>query len=218
MIRRTSLRPVLHAAAPTPGPPDSPGALRRRRAILHARPPRVHRCIRTGPPGHPDILTAAAGRDFPISAGSSLSKGPRGAIEAAARGAAYAPRRWRCVARGGLLSDAVRIIRCFRPCAHHGLSDRGVVKREPVGVVDQAIEDGVRRNGHVPPETGIFENNRCQQGIDGKLVGDEHGAGPVVVLDNFHEPTQLAPVSMDRDRDQRRRGRAGAMRRGRSSG
>lgn len=61
--------------------------------------------------------------------------------------------------------------------------ERWPVKRQPVGVVDQAVEDGIGESGFV---------DDIVPGFDRELAGDDGEARLVAVFDDLHEVAALS--------------------------
>ena len=57
------------------------------------------------------------------------------------------------------------------------------IEREPVGIVDNAIQDRIA-------ESGLADN--LMPGCHGELAGDEDGAAAMAILDDLHEIAPLA--------------------------
>ena len=64
-----------------------------------------------------------------------------------------------------------------------GLAQRRAVERQAVGVMNKPVQDGVSEGGFV---------DDVMPGLDGKLAGNDGGAGAVAVLDDFHEIPALS--------------------------
>ena len=73
--------------------------------------------------------------------------------------------------------------RCLARLAGFELAHRRAVELEPVGIVDNAIQDRVA-------ESGLADN--LMPGCHGELAGDEDGAAAMAILDDLHEIAPLA--------------------------